>query len=168
MRIYPFLPTALFRLFTLALVWWILTGGQQRDLLVATAVILTATAFSLTIWPPRPGTIRLSGWLGFAPWFFKQSVLGGFDVAMRALQFPMRIEPEIIDYQPRLGESGTILFMWTVSLLPGTACVNRCDKGLVIHFLQRTGDPKTQLDQLQSRIAALFTDESPDKSEFAK
>lgn len=151
-----YLPATLLRIFSLTLLWWILTGGQFRDPVIAAGVILAAAILSLRIQPPQPGTIRWSRWLAFAPWFLKQSILGGFDVAMRALRLPVRIEPVRVRYQPELGESGTLLFMWTVSLLPGTACVHRHDKDLVIHFLQRTDDPELQLDQLRTRIAALF------------
>ena len=138
-----------------ALLWWLLVGGESGSWLIGLPFVLAA------VWTRerlRRGTgepLVLSGWLRFVPFFLVQSVLGGIDVARRVLGPELRIEPGFFDYRIRLrSRRARLLFVNTISLLPGTLTAQVDGDRLRVHALDRRSDLARELARLEARVAA--------------
>jgi multicomponent Na+:H+ antiporter subunit E len=141
----------------LALVWLALTGADLRYAPLAVAIVGGATAVSLALAPPARSRLRPAGAIRFVPFFVRQSLLGGMDVARRALAPARPIEPDFIAYPLRLpvGAPRTT-FTAVVSLLPGTLSTELVDDALIIHVLDRRLDAAATLANLERRVADLY------------
>lgn len=138
----------------LAMLWWALTGGAGwafgapavlAGVLVARALGPRATERGWRPW----GLVRF---LGF---FLRESAAGGLDVAGRALHPRLPLELCWIDYALRLPPGpARLLFVASVSLLPGTLSAELNDNQVIIHSLN--GDDRRGLERLERRVAALY------------
>ncbi|MCG8485893.1 MAG: Na+/H+ antiporter subunit E, partial [Chromatiales bacterium] len=95
--------------------------------------------------------------LGFAPFFFYRSLLGGVDVAWRAVHPRMPINPRLVEYPIQLPPGLPQVFMANiVSLLPGTLSAELSARLLRVHVLSSRGDVVPELEALERRIAGVF------------
>jgi multicomponent Na+:H+ antiporter subunit E len=141
----------------LALLWLGLTGGDLRYPLLAIVVIAGATAASVALVPRGSHGWRLIGAVRFVPLFVRQSVLGGIDVARRALAPARPIAPDFVEYRLRLPAGAPqTLFTAVVSLLPGTLSTELGDGMLIVHVLDRRMDTQRTLGDLERRVADLY------------
>jgi multicomponent Na+:H+ antiporter subunit E len=141
----------------LALVWLALTGADLRYAPLAVAIVGGATAVSLALVPPARSRLRPAGAIRFVPFFVRQSLLGGIDVARRALAPARPIEPDFIAYHLRLPAGAPrTTFTAVVSLLPGTLSTELTDDALIIHVLDRRLDTAATLANLERRVADMF------------
>jgi multicomponent Na+:H+ antiporter subunit E len=137
--------------------WLILTSGNLDQWPLALISVLAATAASVRLWPERSWRFRLVGVVRFAGYFLLQSTLGGWDVARRALQPSMPLDPGFVEHPFKLQlEEARVFFAWTVSLLPGTASASMRKDSLIVHALDRRDDVKEKLCELESYITGLF------------
>ncbi|AHF05063.1 cation transporter [Marichromatium purpuratum 984] len=142
-----------------SLLWLILAGTDPQSWLIGLPSVALATDVSLTLSPParRPRTLAL---LAFIPYFIAQSLRGGFDVALRVLAPRPRVAPGFIDYHTRLADpAARVLFLDTVSLLPGTLGADMHGQRLRVHAIDTGIDVRPELVALEQRIAALFARE---------
>lgn len=139
-------------------VWLALTGADPSGWPLAVAVVGAATAASLAAAPPRAVHVRWLAVPRFLGFFLAQALMGGIDVARRALDPRMPIEPGFL-HQPTQLAPGVprLLLAWTVSLLPGTVSAELTDDGLHVHALDVGADVGDRLAQLEERIASLFS-----------
>lgn len=139
----------------LAAIWWALTEGRPGSWLVGGPVIVVAALVSLGLsagsdWSP-------GAWLRFMPFFVWHSLKGGVDVAIRAFQPSLPLDPLLVDYPLRLPPGPAPVFMANVaSLLPGTLAAGIHGDRLQVHVLDRRGDFRGELEALEGRIAAIF------------
>jgi multicomponent Na+:H+ antiporter subunit E len=93
----------------------------------------------------------------FSPFFISRSLVGGIDVARRALHPKLPIAPVIIEYPLRL-PSGLpqVFFINIVSLLPGTFIADIKDDALVVHILDETSGFIDELRSVEQSIAKIF------------
>ena len=80
-----------------ALLWWVLTEGNWATWGLGLLAVVLATSASLKLLPPKAGGIRLSGLLAFFGFFVWNSVLGGAQVALVALQGRRALQPGVLD-----------------------------------------------------------------------
>jgi multicomponent Na+:H+ antiporter subunit E len=135
--------------------WWILTEGQWTEPVVAVLCISFAVATARRLWPSGGWRPRARGILPFAFFFIWHAVHGGVDVARRAMQPRMQLEPDFLMFPLRLSESQTVVFIWTLSLLPGTASVQITGGELEIHVLDRGMPVVATMEALEQRVKAL-------------
>jgi multicomponent Na+:H+ antiporter subunit E len=141
----------------LALFWWVLTGGNLESWVVGAPVVLLATVSSLLLSRRVRHHWRLTGLIGFVPFFFWRSFCGSIDVARRALLPKVLLEPAFMDYSLSLPDGVPRLFMANVvSLLPGTLSAELLGDCLKVHVLDDTAEVCEQLQSLESRVAGLF------------
>lgn len=140
---------------TLACGWLIITRGDLEGLGFGCVVVLAAVASSLWLPQSRPLTWRLLGTARFAVAFLSGSLLGGVDVARRALSRRLSIDPALIDYPLGLPPGpARNLFLGTVSLMPGTLCANVEGARCQVHVLtQRPEGFVQELGRLEGLIA---------------
>jgi multicomponent Na+:H+ antiporter subunit E len=136
-------------------VWWILVGGAASAWWIGVPVVLLATAVSVALVPPI--TLVWFELFRFVPFFLIRSLLGGADVAWRALHPGMPIDPHEIEYRIKLPPGLALVFMAnTVSLLPGTLSVTLNSDSLKVHVLSGRRDILSELATLEAMVAALF------------
>lgn len=136
-----------------ALLWGVLAGGAGWGFAVL-PVAAAALAY-LSFAPSRRGGFSPVGFALFLLYFLGQSLAAGADVARRALRPALDVQPAWIDYALRLPPGpGRILFVCTVSLLPGTVSADLGDEALTVHSL--TGDATRDLARLEQRIARML------------
>jgi multicomponent Na+:H+ antiporter subunit E len=147
----------LFRLLLFGLLWWAMSEGALHHLVPAGLVVAAAATTSLLLVPPGTWSVRLSVLPRFLPYFLLQSVLGGIDVAGRALNPRLPLSPEVVDYRLTLNrQAARIFFVWVVSLLPGTAGISLDGDIARIHVLDARQPQRERLRILEGRIRELF------------
>jgi multicomponent Na+:H+ antiporter subunit E len=149
--------SGLLRLPLFALLWWILIEGKLAGWWYGIPVILSAVLVSLLLLPASRRRWPLSGTVRFVGFFLWESLRGGIDVALRALNPRLPLNPDLIDYSLRLPEGNArIVLMNTISLLPGTLSANLHDDCLQVHTLD--DDPQTMqsLEHVETMVAQLF------------
>ncbi|MGF1452096.1 MAG: Na+/H+ antiporter subunit E [Opitutales bacterium] len=153
----PFFRSLPLRLGAGALGWVVLTEGMLEDLWLGAVVVGLAVATSYLV--VRAGTVtglRIRGLLRFIGYFLTQSLLGGWDVATRALRPSMPLNPRLGKTTIELEREGSrVLYAWTVSLLPGTASVHLEGKQLTVHFLADQPEAHEELRKLERVVAEL-------------
>jgi multicomponent Na+:H+ antiporter subunit E len=141
------------RILAFSLVWWTLLEGEFQVWPFGVPTILAATVSSLLVFPTGV-RFRPLGLLRFVPYFLVQSVLGGIDVARRALSPKLPISPGFIDVPLALeDEAARVCFVWTVSLLPGTAGAELLEEKLRVHVLDTALPIEERLVELERRVA---------------
>jgi multicomponent Na+:H+ antiporter subunit E len=140
-------------------VWIALIGWNPLDLAVGMLTAAVATWLSLFLLPPRPRASRvgLLALLRLAGHFLRQSVVAGLDVARRAFDPRMPLQPGFVSYPLsfRPGPARNIFASWT-SLLPGTVPVADDGETLLYHCLD-VGQPiAKQLGTEEAWLAPLL------------
>jgi multicomponent Na+:H+ antiporter subunit E len=119
--------------------------------------VILATFASLTLTPTRCWRIRSLGAVRYAWYFAHQSILGGIDVALRAIRPSMPLDPELVEYRMRLEpEHARVLFADTVSLLPGTLSTGFEGDRLTMHVIDCGLPVEQSLRDVEDRVADLF------------
>ena len=135
--------------FTLA--WLVVAGPAPASWLVGLPTVAVATWASLRLAPPIPYRVSFRGLLGFLGYFVRESLRGGWDVAMRTLSRRMRIQPGQECYTCSLPKGlPIVLFAGCVSLLPGTLNQRFDDRKLSLHLLDAREPQAAQLKELVS------------------
>ena len=143
------------RLTFFAGLWWLLTGGVWSSWVIGIPTVIVAASSSVAILPPiNLAWIEL---LRFVPFFLWRSLLGGVDVARRALQPSMPIAPALVYYRLRLPAGfAQVLMLNIVTLLPGTLVADVRDNCATLHVLDANSDWQTGVEAIEERIAYLF------------
>lgn len=144
--------TLILRVLAFALLWWILVEGRFADPWLAMACIAAAVATAYVVRPLEGWRLRPLGLVWFIPFFAWHALRGGVDVALRAFNPRMPLEPGFMEYRLRGSEACSLILAWTVSLLPGTASVRLTERTLKIHVLDQTMPIRESLEALEARI----------------
>ncbi|MGD8912754.1 MAG: Na+/H+ antiporter subunit E [Candidatus Thiodiazotropha sp.] len=147
----------LFALGLAALIWFLLTGDDWRSWMVGLPVVLVAAWSAVRLRGSVEPRINLLGLLRFLPFFVWESVLGGLDVVSRVMRPRMRIAPGFVDYRMALeNASARLLFVNSLSLLPGTLAADLDGDLVRIHALDLGADPENELIRLERAVAAVY------------
>jgi multicomponent Na+:H+ antiporter subunit E len=150
-------PAFLRRAAFLAFLWWILAEGRVDAPLLAAALVCAAAAVSLALQAPVRARWRPWRLPRLVLYFLEQSLLGGWDVARRALAPSLPVQPALVRFELTLPAGfPTVLFAWIVSLTPGTASVAIEDQSLVVHALDVRMGVEERLRALEAHVALLF------------
>lgn len=148
----------LFRFVIFSLLWYVLAGSDRLSWVIGVPAALLATTLSLMLAPSSPLKISLLGLFYFILFFLYQSFRGGVDVMRRALSFRQRLDPGLVSYTTLLPEgSARILFVNTISLLPGTLSAELQGNLITIHTLDQGLPIWANIQQLEHHVAALMT-----------
>ena len=155
--LWPTIRRGLPRMVWFAALWWVVTLGDPTSWIVGIPAVVAATWMSVALFPERPWRWRVGGAAWFLGYFGWQSVMGGFDVAWRALHPQRPLNPDFYPYRLRLpGGPAQTFFVNTVSLLPGTLSATVQADQLTVHVLNTNQPITDQLQQLEDRVASLF------------
>jgi multicomponent Na+:H+ antiporter subunit E len=152
-RIPSTLAPTLGRVALFAVLWLVLTEGDPRGLPLAVLAVLVAAAVSLRLLPVGTVRWRRTGVWGMIVFFVRESIHGGIDVARRALDPRLPIDPGFVDHRIRLPQGASrVLFVCSVSLLPGTLSTRLSDDTLRIHVLHRALRAERTIRGLEEHI----------------
>lgn len=149
-----YLRAALGRAVLFLLLWLVLYGSDPVGLLAGGVSAIGAAWVSLRLLPEGPGRIRIFA-LGAWIWhFLGNSLLAGIDVARRAFDPRLPLEPGFVTYRcdlpPGLRKS---LFCTAASLMPGSLPAGLDDEGnIVIHCLDRSQPITAQMAAEEARL----------------
>jgi multicomponent Na+:H+ antiporter subunit E len=117
--------------------WLILSGIKPADVLVGALSASVATWASLRLLPPGRWRLDAGALATLVLSFLRQSVVAGIDVAWRAFDPRMPVQPGFLVYRSHLAPGPTRdAFCTIASLLPGTLpCGHDESGGLVVHCL---------------------------------
>lgn len=144
----------------LAALWWLLTSGAPSSWVIGAPVVLLA-AWSVQSRKTQAGNrFSLRGLMLFLPFFAWESIVGGIDVARRVLAPSPAIEPGYLDYQMRLSDiRAQMLFVNTVSLLPGTLAADLDGSTVRVHALDVRENVHAELQKLERVVAKIYPGE---------
>ncbi|MCF7201326.1 Na+/H+ antiporter subunit E [Pseudomonas oligotrophica] len=140
-----------------AALWALFSGGDGWLLGLPTVLLATLLALRLG---RRPLRLRWRALPGFLAFFLRHMLLGGWDVACRALGPRGRVAPQWHDY--RLGEGSPrvrLLLSALVGLLPGTLASRVDGDTLRVHVLDSHQPWQPTVKALERRLAALVQPE---------
>ena len=137
-----------------AALWTLLAGGQGWLLGVPTIALAVALSLRLGL---RPLVMRLSALPTFLGFFLKHMLLGGWDVARRALQPDCPLQPAWHQF-PLSSESPRmrLLLSALVGLLPGTLASRIEGDQMRVHVLDERLPWQTTIAELEKRLERLL------------
>jgi multicomponent Na+:H+ antiporter subunit E len=151
------IPSLLLRCILFAVLWWVLAEGRLDGWWLGAIAVAAATWASAVLMPPAAHRLRLVQVPGFVWFFLKNSVRGGFQVAMMALRGRAALQPEVLELQLSLPAGSLRVFLTNViALMPGTLSVELADNRLRLHVLDERLSYTDEVDELEARIRALF------------
>ena len=120
----------------LAGLWGVLIGIDPIDAGVGVITAAAAAVVSLRLLPPQPTRLRLAALPALSLRFLWRSVVAGIDVARRAFDPRLPLNPGLASYAVGL-PTGPIrsAFVDLTSLLPGSVPVHDQDGEVVYHCL---------------------------------
>ena len=148
------LRTALGRGLLFLILWVVLMpSAKAGDLAVGLIAVLLATWASLRLLPREAGRLRFGALLGFMPHFLWQSVLAGVDVARRALDPRLPLQPGFVNcevgFPPGLARNE---FASITSLLPGSVPAGDSEGAILYHCLDLGAPVAAQLAAEERRL----------------
>lgn len=149
---------SLLNVLVLAAVWLVLSEGIDGSWVIGLPVIILVAM--LIAWMEEDADhfpLSFSGLAVFVPFFLRQSVLSGFDVALRALRPDMGLRPALLNYRISLPDGPPRrLFVNSITLMPGTLSVLVQGEKVVVHVLDENQPFNAALHHLENRVAAVF------------
>ncbi len=145
------------RLAIFCFLWYVLAGSDGLSWVIGVPAVVLVTILSLMLDSPSTVNIRLASLLHFIPFFLYQSFRGGFDVMHRAFSFQQLLDPGLVSYTTILPEgTARILFINTISLLPGTLSAKLQEDQVTIHTLDKGLPIWANIQRLEYQVAALM------------
>lgn len=134
--------------------WFLLTGGAGWGF--GLFCVLAAASISLRL-GLSPYTLQLRHLPGFIGFFFRALWSGGWDVARRAYNPTLPLNPGWVSYPlthnyPRV----SLVLSAMVGLLPGTLCSRIVDQRLLLHVLDTEHPWQPTVSHLEARLLALL------------
>ena len=146
---------ALKRFLLLFVIWLALTKGDSGGLVAGAVVAVVGAWLSLRLLAPAPHGISLVRLSRMFPGFVWRSVLGGIDVAWRALHPRMPLKAGWVVLPTSLPEGGArVALGGEFSLLPGTLVAGSRDGNLLIHCLDTDQQIEGAVRREEGDIAA--------------
>ena len=135
----------------------LLPSAKPDDLGVGVLAAVLATWLSLRLLPPAAGRVRIGALMALLPHFLLASVRAGVDVARRAFDPQLPVDPGFVEYPTDLppGQARDN-FAAVSSLLPGTVPVATSAAVMTYHCLDRRDPVVAGLAAEERRFAAAF------------
>ena len=142
----------------LTILWSIIAKGALSSWVVGLPCIVAAVVAYQRLRVDGKPALQIRLIPGFSVWFLWHSLRGGIDVAWRALQPKVQLQPGFLHYRLTLPPGPARLFLVNVvSLLPGTLSADIEGDVLVLHALDTGSDVTTEVHEAETRVSALYT-----------
>ena len=148
-------------------VWIVLAGAEAKALAVGAVAVPVATWLSFRLLPLRQHLVlwRLAR---HVPAFLGGSLLGGLDVARRALSPAMPLAPGWVEVPVRLRDGGRVAMGAELSLMPGTLAAGARGDRLLVHLLDTEAGFERAIPRKEAAIAAMILDTGEDSPGAAR
>ena len=145
-----------------AALWFVLVEGEWRGWGFGVVAVVGAVATSHWLLPVKGRSgIHPIGGLRLVWFFLVQSIVGGVDVGLRALDPRLPIRPGMVDVDlPESSQSVHTGLLFVVSVLPGTVAVGFHDGELRVHALDVRSSIDEKVGAAQWHIAAVLGDQN--------
>ena len=154
--------TVAIRLTIITLLWFVLAEGELHYWGLVLIAIFGGAFASLIMIPDSGLSASISGWARFIPYFLMQSVIGGIDVAYRALAPGQRIDPAYVEFHFQIAEEPARVFVANaMTLMPGSLSVDLKEDRLILHVLDPTMPTLEQARTVEMHAARMFRLELP-------
>jgi multicomponent Na+:H+ antiporter subunit E len=122
--------------------WLLLAGTDLADLPTGLAAAAAATWASLRLLPPSTGRLRYAALARLALRFGQESIMGGVDVARRALDPRLPMRPGFVVYPVCLPlGAARNAFCAMTSAMPGTLPAGMDEGGALLYHCLNVGQP---------------------------
>lgn len=136
-------------------VWLVLTSASPAAWLPGALASAAACAMSLRLLPPAGRGPRIGALLVFVPAFLRASLLGGMDVAARALHPRLPLNPTWLEHRTRLPAGPARVWLGNaLTLTPGTLVAGGSDDALLVHCLDAAWPIAQRARAEERRVAA--------------
>jgi len=137
--------------------WLLLNEGDLSSLIVGVPAALIGVALSRGLPAAARSRVSARGLLEFIVYFLWQAVVGGWDVARRALGPRSQVQPGFVAYCMSLPEGlPRAVFLNTLSLLPGTLSTDVQGVKMHMHVIDVDAHSPEHIKELEDRVARLF------------
>lgn len=143
------------RMVLFSAVWLALTGAALDALAFGVPAVAASVWLSLRLLPPV-GALRLWRLALLLPGFLAGSLVGGLDVARRALRPRLNIRPGWVLHPSRLASGGRVALGGELSLMPGTLSAGCQDGHLLVHVLDLGAGFERSIPVEEHRIAGIM------------
>lgn len=143
------------RVLFLSGLWLVLAGTEGKGLAVGAVAVPAASWLSLRLLPGRRELI-LWRLLRHFPVFVGGSLLGGLDVARRALSPRMPLAPGWVEVPVDLPDGGRVAMGAELSLMPGTLAAGVRGERLLVHLLDTEAGFERAIPREEDAIAAMM------------
>lgn len=151
------LPAFLFWLLVYAALWYVLAGGAGWAFGVPTVFLACLLAVYLKAQPCR---IQLRHLPVFLLFFLRSALVGGADVARRAVHVRCPIAPAWVHYRFQSHDSRVrLLVSAIVGLFPGTLASKIEGDQMHVHVLDKNSDWQNTVAQLEEKLTQLLPPE---------
>lgn len=138
-----------------------LRGNHLSDIWFVVLFIAATTAISIYTVPPRQWVFRPLAVVRFFPFFLITALRGGWDVARRVFFRTVPIDPDFITIEHDQDRRKTLILVWIISLLPGTASTGITEDTIIVHVLDRKQPVEQEIQELKKRINKILVDSRP-------
>lgn len=139
----------------LAFLWVAFTGASRDAVPYGLGAVAVILLLSFTLLPPGPRHWRPLRLLALIPGLVKLTILGGVDVAGRALRPSMPLDPEWVNVPLEGAPAQTgIALAYLLTMMPGTLAAELEDERLVLHVLDRGQNSAGLARELLTRLRA--------------
>jgi len=136
------------------LIWLVITGGDFSSLFFGLPFSIMAAVVSTSM--SRQDALRLSplGTARLLLYFMKNSLVGGVDVALRAVRPSMPLNPGFVSFEFRLPcDFSRAVLCAIVSLLPGTLSTGLIRDSVYLHVLDVSQPVEKETRKIEQLIA---------------
>jgi len=142
--------------------WLVLLGGFQfGDIWFVIPLLVATAAISMYTVPPGQWVFRPLAVVRFFPFFLITALRGGWDVARRVFFRTVPIDPEFITIENDQDPRKTLILVWIISLLPGTASTVINEDAIIVHVLDKKLPVAREIQELKRRINEIFVGDKP-------
>ncbi|MBU3888520.1 Na+/H+ antiporter subunit E [Methylosinus sp. KRF6] len=137
--------------------WLALASGDPSAWLSGGLASAAAVAVGLRFSAQERYDARIAAMLRQWPRFVWRSLLGGLDVASRAFDPRLPLDPRWLSYPVRLPPGAPRAWLGAiVSLVPGTLAAGTSGDDLYVHCLDGEAQPEAQIASEEGQIARVF------------
>ncbi len=133
--------------------WLVLLGELQlSDIWFVILFVAITAAISMYTVPPGQWVFRPLAVARFFPFFLITALRGGWDVARRVFLRTVPIDPDFITIEKDRDPRKTLILVWIISLLPGTASTVITEETIIVHVLDKKLPVELEIQELKRRI----------------
>lgn len=149
--------TAGWRFAALAALWALLTGAAPEGLAPGVLAVAATTGFSLWLLRPPSHWLLPPGVVLLVPLVSWELLLGGLDMARRALSPSLPLDPGLIRYRLRTGQEPVpVALAFFITFVPGTIAADMEEGALELHVIDRMAPHQEILARMERALAWAF------------